>query len=157
MTDGGDNSGRDARGRFGTGNPGGPRGPRRSSLLRQAVAEAVAPEQLAALTRRLLRMALEGNLTAARLVYERTCGRTAEAPVEAEPVELALPRMRTASDCNLALERIVDALLKGTIDRDTATTLIAAVQARLRAIEVIEHEQRLEELEQTAANIRTQA
>jgi len=151
MTDGGDNSGRDARGRFRTGNPGGPSGPRRSSLLRQAVAEAVTSEQLAALTRRILRMALEGNLPAARLVYERTCGRTAESPAEAEPVDLAMPRMRTAVDCSLALERLVDAICKGTIDRDTATTLIAAVKARLHAIEVSELEQRLGELEQTAA------
>jgi len=89
-------------------------------------------------------MALEGNLPAARLVYERTCGRTAEAPAEAEPVDLVMPRMRTAVDCSLALERIVDAICKGTIDRDTATTLIAA-------IEVSELEQRLGELEQTAA------
>jgi hypothetical protein len=59
--------------------------------------------------------------------------------------------MRTAVDCDLALERIVDAICKGSINRDTATTLIAAVQARLRAIEVTELEQRLGELEQTAA------
>ena len=96
-------------------------------------------------------MALEGNLPAARLVYERTCGRTAEAPAEAEPVDIAMPRMRTAADCNLAIDRLIDAILKGAINRETAETLIAAVQARLRAIEVTELEQRLEELERTAA------
>ena len=97
-------------------------------------------------------MGLEGNLAAMRFVFERVCGRAAEAPADAEPLDIGLPRMRTAADCSLTLERIVNAIAQGTVNRDTATLLIAAVQARLRAIEVTELERKLADLEETAAD-----
>src|SRR5262245_37095435 len=108
MTDGGDTSGRDDKGRFTNGNPGGRGGPRRRpSELRRAVEDAITPEHMFALIRKALRMGLEGNLAAMRLVFERTCGRAAEASNDGEPLEFGLPRMRSAADCSLALERIV--------------------------------------------------
>jgi hypothetical protein len=97
--------------------------------------------------RRALRMALEGNLSAMRFVMERVCGRAAEAPVEAEPPGIALPPLRTAADCNLALQRVADAICKGAMDLQVAKTLTDVIHARLKAIEVTEIEQRLTELE----------
>src|SRR5690606_37661206 len=97
MTEGGDNNtsnGRDERGRFTFGNPGGRGGPRRrSSELRRAAEDAITPEHVAAMVRKATRMGLEGNLTAMRLVFERTCGRAADAPIEAEPLGISLPRL----------------------------------------------------------------
>ena len=105
MGDGGDNTGRDNQGRFTAGNPGGPGGPRRrTSELRRAAEEAITPDHVAAMVRKATRMGLEGDLSAMRLVFERTCGRAAEAPVDAEPVGVALPRLRTAEDCNTAIQ-----------------------------------------------------
>lgn len=146
-----DDSGRDQRGRFAQGNPGGPGGPRRrASELRKAAEDAITPEHVQTMIRKALRMGLEGNLAAMRLVFERTSGRAPEAPVETEPISVALPRLRTAADCNLAIERLIDGICKGVIERESARLLIDAVQARLKAIEVQDLEARLTEMEKTA-------
>ncbi len=156
MTDGADNAGRDTNGRFAAGNPGGPGGPRRrSSELRRAAEEAITPEHVAAMIRKATRMGLEGNLTAMRLVLERTSGRAAEAPVDIEPLGISLPRLRTAADCNTAIEQLVDAICQGRVDRDAAKLLIDAIQARLKAIEVNELETRLADLESAAKVVDT--
>jgi hypothetical protein len=149
-----DDSGRDPRGRFAPGNPGGPGGPRRrASELRKAAEDAITPEHVQAMIRKATRMGLEGNLAAMRLVFERTSGRAPEAPMETEPLGVALPRLRTAEDCNVAIERLVDGICKGTVDRDTARLLIDAIQARLRILEVTDIERRLADMEKTAASL----
>ena len=146
-----DSNGRDATGRFTEGNAGGPGGARRrSSELRRAAEEAITPEHVTAMIRKAARMALEGNLPAMRLVLERTTGRAPEAPVEVEPLGIELPRLRTAADCNAAIEKLVDGICKGNVDRDAAKLLIDAIQTRLKAIEVNELEVRLAQLEESA-------
>jgi hypothetical protein len=65
-------------------------------------------------------------------------------------VDIEVPRLKTAADCGVALERLVASICDGTIDRGTAQVLIAGVQARLRAIETTDFERRLAELEQAA-------
>lgn len=151
MSDGGGNSDRDAQGRFARGNAGGPGGARRRAFLfRDAAEEAVSTEHVRAMMRRATRMALEGNLAAMRLVLDRVGGRPADAPVETEPLGIALPRLRTAADCNLAIERLVDGICQGTVNHDVARLLVDAIQARLKAIEINEHAERLEQLEEVA-------
>jgi len=81
---------------------------------------------------------------------ERTCGRAVNAPVESEPLGIALPRLHTAGDCNTAIERLIDGVCRGAVDRDTAKLLIDAVNARIKVIEVNELDERLTQLEQTA-------
>ncbi|MBK8980676.1 MAG: hypothetical protein IPM29_32640 [Planctomycetes bacterium] len=148
MIDGGTSSGRDERGRFAPGNPGGPGGSRpRAFALRRAVEEAVTEEHVAAMIRRATRMGLEGNLAAMRFVLERVCGRVADAPTEAEPVDVELPPMRTAADCNVAMQRIIDGLVQGTVDRDTAAVVVDAIQTRLKSIEIMDLESRIARLE----------
>ncbi len=154
MTDGGENIGRDNQGRFTVGNPGGPGGPRRrTSELRRAAEEAITPEHVAAMVRKATRMGLEGDLAAMRLVFDRTCGRATEAPVDAEPLGVALPRLRTADDCNTAIERLIDGICKGTVDRESAKLLIDAIQTRVKSIEVNELEERLTQLEETTNHV----
>ena len=102
---------RQANGRFAKGNPGGPGGARkRSFVLREAAESAITPEHVAALMRKALRMGLEGNLTAMRLVLDRSCGRPADVATSAEPLDLALPPMGTAKECSAALEQVANAL-----------------------------------------------
>jgi hypothetical protein len=88
-----------------------------------------------------------------RLVFERTSGRAADAPLEAEPLGINLPRLHTAADCNAAIERLLDGICKGSVDRDAAKVLIDVIQTRLKAIEVTELEERLARLEETAAAV----
>ncbi len=154
MTDGSETNDRDERGRFAAGNPGGPGGARRRpSERRRAAEEAITPEHVAAMVRKATSMGLQGNLSAMRLVFERTCGRSAQAPVDAEPIDLSIPRLRTAEDCDVAVERLIDGICKGTVDRDSARLLIDAIQTRVKAIEVNELEERLAQLEQTTTQV----
>jgi hypothetical protein len=140
VTDGTSQSDRDAKGRFAAGNTGGPGGARkRAFVLKQAAEDAITEEHVGAMIRKAAAMALQ-----------RTSGKAQEAPVEPEPVPIALPRMRTAADCNLAIERVVDGICAGTVERDAARLLIDAIQARLKAIEMNELEERLAQLEKAA-------
>ncbi|MFN7590331.1 MAG: hypothetical protein ACK501_13330 [Planctomycetota bacterium] len=146
-----ENTGRDAQGRFTQGNPGGPGGARRRpSALQRAAEEAVTPELVQAMMRKATRLALEGNLSAMRLVLERTAGRPPEAPVDVEPIGIALPKLQTAANCNTAIEMLFDGIVKGTVDREAAKLLIDTVQTRLRVLEVTDLEARLAELERLA-------
>jgi hypothetical protein len=150
VSEGSDNSGRDERGRFAKGNPGGPGGAhRRPSELRRAAEEAISPDHVAAMVRKATKMGLEGNLGAMRLVFDRTVGRATEAPVDAEPLGISIPRLCTAGDCNAAIELLIDGICRGSVDRDTAKLLIDAVNARIKVIEVRELDERLTELEQS--------
>ncbi len=154
MTNDGENIGRDNQGRFTVGNPGGPGGPRRrTSELRRAAEEAITPEHVAAMIRKATLMGLGGNLSAMRFALDRTCGRATEAPVDAEPLGVPVPRLRTADDCNTAIGRLIDGICKGTIDRESAKLLIDAVQTRLKAIELNELEERLAQLEETSKHV----
>src|SRR5690606_4555634 len=62
--------GRDSRGRFTRGNPGGPGNPhaRRTAALKNAFLAEVTEEDLRAVTRRVIEQAREGDLAAARLL-----------------------------------------------------------------------------------------
>src|SRR5262249_1994659 len=80
---------RDAQGRFAPGNPGGPGNPfaRQVAALRQAVLQSVTAEDLQAITRKLVELAKEGNVGAAKLVRAYAVGKPAPAP---EPDRLGL-------------------------------------------------------------------
>jgi hypothetical protein len=154
VTEGNEKNGRDARGRFTVGNPGGPGGSRRRAFtLRRAAEEAISPEHVEAMMRKAAYMGLQGNLSAMRLVLDRVCGRATEAPVEAEPLGIVIPSLRTAADCNVAIDRLVEGICQGTVDRDVAKLLIDAIQTRLKAIEVNELEERLTEVEKLASTV----
>lgn len=154
MEDGSKSRGRDERGRFTVGNPGGPGGSRRRAFaLRRAVEEAISADHVGAMIRKATRMGLEGNLSAMRFVLDRVCGRPAEAAKEPEAVAVAIPQLRTAADCHLAVERLINAIVQGAVDRDVAKLLIEAIQARLKAIEVQEFEERLAALERASEDV----
>lgn len=142
---------RDEQGRFVPGGPGGPGRPRgfREELLR-AADEAISPEHIAAIMRRAVRMALEGNLSAIRFVTERYCGRAAEAPAVPLAAVVELPRLRTAAECNVAIDRLAEAMSTGACDREAAKAFLDLIQVRLKAIEVNDLEQRLADLERAA-------
>lgn len=144
--------GRDPRGRFAPGNPGGPGGSRRRAFeLRRVGEDAITPEIFSSIMRRAARMALEGNLGAIRFVAERVAGRAADVPLEAEPAGVTLPKLETARDCARATDLVLDGVCKGAIDRDTGRLLLDGIALRLKAVETVDIEQRLRDLEQSAA------
>lgn len=147
-------SSRDDNGRFAPGNSGGPgRPPGRTNALQRAAEEAITPEHLSAVMRRALRMALEGNLSAIRFIAERTLGRAAEMQPTPEPLPLDLPRMRTAADCDLAMQKIVEAIVNGALTESAAKLMLDAVTTRMKSIELTDHERRLAEIERAAASV----
>lgn len=78
-------NGRDGRGRFAAGNPGGPGNPyaKRVGELRAALVEAVSAEDMRAIVGKLVEEAKAGDVRAIRELLDRTLGR----PVEADLIE----------------------------------------------------------------------
>lgn len=143
---------RQGNGRFAVGNPGGPGRPpgHAGDELRRAVEQAITPAHLEAVLRRVLRSALEGNLTAARVVLERTCGRPSAAPPLAAAVGIDLPPLITTADCSSAIDQIAAGVCNGSVDREAAKTLLDLVNAKLKSIEVSELGARISELERAS-------
>jgi hypothetical protein len=141
---------RDERGRFLPGNPGGPGNPnvRRQAEYAAAVREAVTPERVAALMRRFLKAALEGDVAAARLVFDRVLGKAGVESTDSVPVDL--PEIATAQDIVAAASCVVAALRAGKISADEATKLMAIVETFRRTLETADLEVRLAELERSA-------
>jgi hypothetical protein len=94
-------TGRDGSGRFAAGNKGGPGNPfaRQTAAARKAIADAVSPEQLAAIAAAMVKKALEGDVGAAKLVFAYAAGKpgaTAD-PDTLDAHELATRRGNVAS------------------------------------------------------------
>jgi len=72
--------GRDSRGRFTQGNPGGPGNPdtKRTAELRSTIREAVTPEDMAEVMGVLIEKAKAGELAAIRELFDRTIGKATE-------------------------------------------------------------------------------
>lgn len=87
-------NGRDPKGRFAQGNPGGPGNPyaRRVAELRQALIDAIGPADVKAIADALVAEAKCGNVPAIKEVFDRTLGRPVEADLVAriEQLEQAL-------------------------------------------------------------------
>lgn len=145
---------REPDGKFAVGNPGGPGRPkgRRVTEYRRAAEEAVSPEMVRGVLRKVAMQALQGNLTAARIIIERTLGRPAEVPA-GEPLDIQPLKLRTAGDCTAALQKVADALCAGAIDVAAAKVLTDLVQTQAKLIEVGDLEARLAELERQAATV----
>ena len=82
MTNGA-NGGRDNRGRFTNGNPGGPGNPyaQQVATLRRALVSAVTEEDITAIVAALVEKARRGSVTAARALFDRVLGRPLEADI----------------------------------------------------------------------------
>ena len=79
----GSNGERNPDGTFAKGNSGGPGNPHaaRIAKLRAALIEAVTPEDITAIVKRLISEARDGDLTAVKIVFERTLGKPLEADI----------------------------------------------------------------------------
>jgi hypothetical protein len=124
-----------------SGNPAGkPKGTRHKITM--AVQELLDGEA-EALTRKCIELAKAGDTTALRLCMERL------APtVKSRAVSLALPAVETATDILKAQATTIQAMAAGEITPDEAATVAAVLEAKRKAIEIVEIEERIKALEQ---------
>jgi len=124
-----------------SGNPAGkPAGARnKSTRMVLTIMERGAKE----ITEAVVKLAKEGDLSAARLVIERLLP-----PAKDRPITLALPDTDTAAGIAQAQAVIVRAVATGELLPGEATTLAGIVEVRRKALETKEIEQRIAALEE---------
>jgi hypothetical protein len=66
------------------------------------------------------------------------------------PVVFDLPAIETAADVANALGAIAGAMAAGELTLDEAGAVAGVIEAKRRAIETVEHEERLQKLEEAA-------
>jgi hypothetical protein len=129
------------RGRpFASGNPGRPKGARNRTTI---AVEALLDGEAERLTRKAVELALAGDGTALRLCIDRIAP-----PRKGRTVAIKLPKVKTSADVIAALAAIVAAVGRGDITPDEALQLSAVVEIQRRAIETVDHETRLANIEQ---------
>lgn len=132
---------RDAKGRFGKGNPG--RKPGARHRVTRAV-EALLEGEAEALTRRAIDAALAGDPVALRLCLERI------APARREPtVNISLPPVREARDLPAALGALVQGVAAGDLTPGEAQRIATVLGEQAKALELVELEARISRLEGT--------
>jgi hypothetical protein len=133
--------------KFGPGQSGNPAGKPAGTRNRATLAiEALMEGEAKALGRKAVEMALAGDAVAMRLCFERI------APVRrGRPVKFTLPRIATAADVTAALGAVLKATATGEMTPDEAATIAGVMEAKRRAIETEELDQRLSNLEKSAA------
>ena len=96
-----------------------------------------------AVVKKIIEVAKDGDMGAARLILDRIC------PLpKGRPVWLHLPKIVTAANVLVAHSAITDAVAEGAITPDEATIIAGLVEAKRKSIETIELEDRLAKLEE---------
>ncbi len=144
----GQNGDRDAQGRFRKGGPGGPGNPtlRRLGEFQQAIKAAFSGEDLIAVLQALRDKAIEGDAGAGKVFLERILGRPTQEPAIAQ-FTLEFPELKDSHNVIEAGSRLLRAVSDGEIDVSTATQVSNLLEHARRAIEQVELEKRVEELE----------
>jgi hypothetical protein len=93
-------------------------------------------------TRSVIAAAKAGDLAAARLVIERLAP-----PLRERPLSLPLPDTRTVAGVSEAQQAILEAVGGGEILPGEGTALASILEARRKALETVELEQRISALE----------
>ena len=119
-----------------TGKPAGVRN--KATVMVQSIMERGAKE----ITDAVVGLAKEGDLSAARLVLERLLP-----PVKERPISMALPSTDTAGGIAEAQQAILQAVAAGDLLLGEGTALSSIVEARRKAVETLQLEQRITALE----------
>jgi hypothetical protein len=125
---------------FGKGRPAGSRNS--ATLALQVLLDGEGEE----ITRRAIELAIAGNEVALRLCMERLI------PIRKDrPVSVKLPSVATAKGIAEALDAVLKQVSAGNLTPMEAATLAGILDGRRRVIEVVEHEERLQQLEEANA------
>lgn len=119
-----------------TGKPAGVRN--KATVMVQSIMESGAQE----IAEAVVGLAKEGDLSAARLVLERLLP-----PAKERPISLALPSTNTAGGIAEAQQAILQAVAAGDLLLGEGTALSSIVEARRKAVETLQLEQRITALE----------
>jgi hypothetical protein len=133
------------RGRpFARGNSANPNGRPKGSRNKTTMAvEALLDGEAAALTRKVVELAKEGDMAALRLCLDRILP-----PRRDRPVTFEMPALATAADAMTVSTALVQAVGRGELTPAEATEISALVAAHIRLLETVELERRIAALEQ---------
>jgi Family of unknown function (DUF5681) len=139
-------SGKNQGTRFQKGQSGNPSGKPPGTRARVTVlAEKLIEDQHDDIMKAVIERAKGGDPTAMRLCIERLI------PVrKGRPVVFDLPAIETAAGVANALGAIAGAMAAGELTPDEAGAVAGVIEAKRRAIETVEHEERLQKLEEAA-------
>ena len=135
----GPNTDRNPDGTFGPGNPGKPRGARHRVTQ---LAEQLMADDAEAVVKKVIEAAKGGDMQAARVVMDRILPAR-----KSRTVSITLPKIESANDLLKAMSAVVEAVGAGELDPDEGAALAALLEAKRRALEVVDIEQRLSALE----------
>ena len=110
-----------------SGNPSGrPKGARNKTTL---IIEALLEGQAEALTRKLIELALGGNMAALRICFERL-----SPPRRDRGVAFDLPKIESAADALAASHAVLESCAAGTLSPAEAAVVMELIATHLRAI-----------------------
>jgi hypothetical protein len=125
-----------------SGNPNGrPKGARNKATL---AIEALLDDEAEALTRKVVAMALDGNIPALRLCIERLLP-----PRRDRAVAFNLPKIESAADAVAASGAVLESSSAGILSPSEAAEVMGLIKTHLHAIELTRIEDGIAALEQT--------
>ena len=137
-------------GRFAPGakpGPGRPKGRRNKTVLLDAAArvEELTASELDAIVEGVITAAKSGDTQAAKLLLDRV------APArKGQAVQFDLPEINSARDLDKAYAAVLRAVSDADLAPEEAQSVVDLLEARRKAMETLELERRLEQLEETA-------
>jgi len=137
-----------ARGRpFEPGQSGNPSGRPKGARNKTTVAvEALLDNEAEALTRKVIELALAGNIPAIRLCFERLLP-----PRRDRGVAFDLPKIESAADAVAASGAVLESCAAGTLSPSEAVEVMRSIETHLRAIELRQIETGMVTLESSQA------
>jgi hypothetical protein len=147
MDDSPNNQSKTKRGRlFQPGNTFGKGRPQGSRNAATIALQALLNEEGEQITRKAIEMALKGDSTALRLVLERLIP-----PTKEKPVNVPLPKVRTAADTTAAIAAVLEAVAEGSITPGEGQSIAGLLESQRKALETLALEARLAAVERAIA------
>ena len=129
--------------KFEKGHPGGPGRPRGSRNTVNIMLDQVAQEGVAAIVRKVMAAATEGDVAAARLVLSRAW----TAP-KGRPLQVDLPAIDTPDDLLAAHAAVAAAVSDGQLTAAEGASLSTMLETHRRAFELVAQEAKIEQLDE---------
>lgn len=137
------NTGKKQDGKFVKGRSGNPSGRPKGSLNNTTkMAMALLDEEVEAIAKTAIALALNGDIQAIKLILERTIP-----PRKERSIDLALPVINTMQDVLYANKHVINAVLSGDLTTTEGQNIIILLESLRKAIETREFEQRINALE----------